>query len=111
MNAMHDYVIRMTPDERPPAGAIWSVTLYDTENGYFIPNDHKKYSVGENAGMELDDDGGISIYIAAEQPPGVPDETWLPINREDVEIGPILRIYEPDLEQFKTWTIPKAEKL
>ena len=111
MNAMHDYVIRMTPDEMPPAGAFWSVTLYDTENGFFIPNDRKKYSVGENAGMELDDDGGIAIYIAAEQPPGVAEENWLPINREDLEIGPILRIYAPDLERFASWEAPKAEKL
>jgi hypothetical protein len=111
MNAMHDYVIRMTADEMPPAGAFWSVTLYDTENGFFIPNDRKKYSVGANAGMQLDDGGGIAIYIAAEQPPGVPDDNWLPINRGDIDIGPIMRLYAPDLERFKTWMAPKAKKL
>jgi len=111
MNAMHDYVIRMSADEMPPAGAFWSVTLYDTANGFFIPNDHKKYSVGANAGMQLDKSGGIAIYIAAEKPDGVPEENWLPINREDVEIGPIMRLYEPDLERFASWTAPKAEKL
>jgi len=111
MNAMHDYVIRMTADEMPPAGAFWSVTLYDIENGFFIPNDRKKYSVGANAGMRLDDDGGIAIYIAAEQPPGVPEENWLPITRDDLEIGPIMRLYEPDLERFETWTASTAEKL
>ena len=52
MNAQHDYVIRMSKDEMPPAKAFWSVTLYDTENGFFIPNDRKKYSVGENGGHE-----------------------------------------------------------
>jgi len=111
MNAMHDYVIRMTADEMPPAGAFWSVTLYDTANGFFIPNDYKKYSVGANAGMQLDDDGGIAIYIAAEKPDGVPEENWLPINREDLGIGPIMRLYEPDLERFDTWAPPVAEML
>jgi hypothetical protein len=111
MNAMHDYVIRMSADEMPPAGAFWSVTLYDTANGFFIPNDHKKYSVGANAGMQLDKSGGIAIYIAAEKPGGVPEENWLPINREDIEIGPIMRLYEPDLERFASWSAPKAEKL
>jgi hypothetical protein len=110
MNAMHDYVIRMTADEMPPAGAFWSVTLYDTENGFFIPNDRKKYSVGENAGMKLNEDGGIEIYIAAEKPNGVPEENWLPINREDIGIGPIMRLYETDFERFDTWAPPKAEK-
>ena len=28
----------------PPAKAFWSATLYDLKNGFFIPNDRKKYS-------------------------------------------------------------------
>ena len=111
MNAMNDYVIHMTADEMPPAKAFWSLTLYDMANGFFIPNERKKYSVGENAGMKLNEDGGISIYIAAEQPEGVPEENWLPINREDIELSGIFRIYVPDLEKMETWNVPKAEKL
>mgnify|MGYP001825501204 CR=1 FL=1 len=111
MNSMNNYVIRMTADEMPPAEAFWSVTLYDTANGFFIPNDRKKYSVGANAGMQLDDKGGIAIYIAAEKPDGVPEENWLPINREDIVNGPIMRLYEPDLDAFASWTAPTAEKL
>jgi hypothetical protein len=80
-NAQHDYVIRMTKQQLPPAHAFWSLTLYDTEHGFFIPNDQGKYSVGENAGFELNQDGGIDIYVAAEQPAGVPAANWLPINR------------------------------
>jgi len=111
MNAMYDYVIRMSGDEMPPATAFWSVTLYDSENGFFIPNDRKKYSVGENAGMKLDRNGGIEIYIAAERPSGVPEENWLPINRGDAVLDVIMRIYGPDLEKMKSWAAPKAEKL
>jgi len=111
MNAMHDYVIRMSKEDLPPAGAFWSVTLYDTNNGFFIPNERKKYSVGENAGMKLNKDGGIAIYIAAQKPDGVPDENWLPINRKDEGIGAILRIYVPDLDKMKTWKAPRAELL
>jgi len=111
MNASNDYVIRMTADELPPANAFWSFTLYETQNGFFIPNDRKKYSVGENGGMKLNDEGGIEIYIAAEKPEGVPEENRLPLNRGDYDIDVVLRIYVPDLEKFKTWTPPKAEKL
>jgi hypothetical protein len=110
MNAQHDYVIRMTRDDMPPAGAFWSCTLYDTENGFFIPNDRKKYSVGENGGMQLDKDGGIAIYIAATKPAGVPEENWLPLNRGDYGIDVTLRVYVPDLEAFGHWEPPKAEK-
>jgi hypothetical protein len=111
MNARHDYVIRMTKDELPPAGPFWSLTLYDLAQGFFIPNDRKKYSVGENGGMKLNEDGGIEIYIAAEKPEGVPEENWLPIPREDLDLSTQLRVYVPDLEKLKTWTAPKAEKL
>ena len=111
MNASNDYVIRMTQEQLPPAKAFWSLTLYDTKNGFFIPNEHKKYSVGENSGMKLNKEGGIEIYVSAEKPDGVPSENWLPINREDLGIDIILRIYAPDLEKMKTWNAPKATKL
>lgn len=111
MNAMNDYVISINKDDLPPAGAFWSLTLYDMQNGFFIPNDRKKYSVGENAGMKLNGDGGIVIHVATEQPEGIPEENWLPINRRDENMDIILRIYVPDLEKFKTWKIPKAEMM
>jgi len=109
MNAKNDYVIRMTKDQLPPAGPFWSLTLYDLVQGFFIPNDRKKYSVGENGGMKLNDEGGIEIYIAAEKPQDVPEENWLPIERKDLDLSPQLRVYVPDLEKMKTWSAPKAE--
>jgi len=63
---------------QPPTRAFWSATLYDSANGFFMPNDRTKYSDGENAGMLLDDQGGIAVYLAEDQPDGVPDESWLP---------------------------------
>ncbi len=111
MNANHDYVIHMSRDALPPAQAFWSLTLYDSERGFFIPNDRKKYSVGQNAGMKLNADGGIDIYIAAERPEGVPLENWLPINRKDQTLDVILRMYIPDLEAMKSWKIPVARKI
>jgi hypothetical protein len=111
INARNDYVIRMSKDEMPPAEAFLSVTLYDSKNGFLIPNERKKYSVGENAGFKLNADGGIEIHLAAEQPEGVPDENWLPIVRGDEALDIVMRLYAPDLEKMKTWTPPKAEKV
>ena len=111
MNAQHDYVIRMGKKELPPAQIFWSLTLYDSANGFFIPNERKKYSVGENAGMKLNEQGGIAVYIAAQKPGGVPEENWLPINRKDENLDVILRIYMPDFEKYKSWSPPKAERL
>jgi hypothetical protein len=111
MNAQHDYVIRMTKDEMPPYTAFWSATLYDSAHGFFIPNEHKKYSVGQNGGMKLDALGGIEIHIAANQPPGVPEDNWLPITRKDLGLDVIMRVYVPDVEKMKTWKAPQAEKV
>jgi hypothetical protein len=111
MDALHDYVLRMAKDQLPPATAFWSMTLYDVKNGFFIPNDRKKYSVGENAGYELNADGGIEIYVAAATPDGVPEENCLPINREDLGINGMFRIYAPDVEKMKTWKTPQFEML
>nr|WP_321451247.1 DUF1214 domain-containing protein [uncultured Carboxylicivirga sp.] len=111
MNAMNDYVIKMTKDELPPAQAFWSLTLYDKANGFFIPNEWKKYSVGENAGMKLNDQGGIEIYVSAEKPIDVPIENWLPINRSDEDLDVILRVYVPELDKLSSWKVPVANKL
>ena len=111
MNAQKNYVIRMSKAGLPPAKAFWSLTLYDSANGFFIPNDRKKYSVGENAGMKLNAEGGLDVYISAQKPEGVPAENWLPINRKDENLDVILRIYDPDIEKFKRYTLPRAEVL
>jgi hypothetical protein len=111
MVALNDYVLRMSKEELPPATAFWSLTLYDLKNGFFIPNDRKKYSVGENAGYKLNADGGIEIYVSAANPKGVPEENWLPINRENIGINGMFRIYAPDVEKMKTWTTSQFEML
>ena len=111
MNALYDYVLRMSKDELPPAMAFWSLTLYDLKDGFFIPNDRKKYSVGENAGFKLNTNGGIEIYVSATQPKDVAEENRLPINRENIGISAMFRVYAPNIEKMKTWKTPQFEIL
>lgn len=111
LNAMHDYVVRMSADELPPAEAFWSITLYDAHDAHFIPNERHKYTVSEAAGMMLDRNGGLELHIAAERPEGVPEVNWLPIPREDLELSMMIRMYHPDLERFATWEPPKAVRV
>jgi hypothetical protein len=101
----------MTKDQLPPTKAFWSVTLCNFKNGFFNPNDWKKYKVRENAGMKLNADGGIEIYVAAAKPDGVAEENWLPITRKDENLSLNLRIYVPGEEKIKTWEAPKSERL
>jgi hypothetical protein len=41
----------------------------------------------------------------------VPDENWLPIPREDLDLSLTLRVYVPDLEAYDDWTPPVAEQV
>ncbi len=108
-NALHDYVLHIDKDELPPAKIFWSVTLYDLKNGFFIPNDKKKYSVN-NEGLKLNVDSSIDIYLSSKKPVGVQDENWLPINRENIELDALMRLYVPDQERVKTsWKPPLIE--
>ena len=110
LRSTNHYVIRMTEEEMPPAQAFWSFTLYDAKKGLFIPNENYKYSVGENAGMQLDASGGIEVHISSTQPEGVPKENWLPSGEEDQDLDVIMRIYQPNLDIMPNWDAPKAEK-
>jgi hypothetical protein len=83
MNAMNDYVILMSAEKLRPANACWSLMLYDSASGFSIPNDQNKYTVGENAGTQLNAGGSVEIHIAAQQPEGVPAENWLSVNRQE----------------------------
>ena len=58
----------------------------------------------------LNEDGGSEVYVAAEKPEGVPEENWLPLNRGAYDIDVIPRVYVPDLEKFKDWQAPMAER-
>ena len=85
--------------------------IVDLQENYVKGYNEKQYVYYSLLSMKLNVDGGIEIYVAAEQPEGVPEENWLPINRKDENLDIILRIYVPDLAKFKTWTVPKAEMI
>lgn len=92
----------------PPARSAkwWSLTLCDTQNGFFNPSDWQQYSGGGNGGMELTDAGGIDVYIAAEERAGVPEDNWMPIKRKDQDLDLLLRIDVPDPEKYKSYPGP-----
>ncbi len=113
ISAQYHYVITMTKDQLPPATAFWSITLYDAAKGFFIPNDNYKYSVGENGGIQLDENGGVEIHISPEQPNDVQADNWLPSGGNEIvqDLDVIMRIYAPDIQKMETWKPPKAVKV
>lgn len=105
----HRYVMRFEPGALPPAGAFWSVTLYDKEM-FFVPNAINRYGLAQRDPLVTGPDGAVELYIQAESPGGEKATNWLPAPQ-----GPfilVMRLYEPAKTPPSildgSWTPPPA---
>ena len=109
LNGSHDYVMHFAPGQQPPAGAFWSVTVYDP-SGQFVPNTLNRYSIASSRPGELvhRPDGSIDI-VFSQKNPGDPGANWLPIPNSD--FSAYLRVYVPGQAVLDgTWTPPPIER-
>jgi hypothetical protein len=89
----HAYHLRFAPGAWPPARAFWSLTVYDGD-GYLLPAVDGRHRLGSSDALERDADGGLTLYLQPEAPPGAARRNWLPLP----PAGPVqltLRLYEP----------------
>lgn len=90
------YEVRL--DTPPPAGAFWSVTMYDGD-GFLVPNPIGRYAVGSaTSDLVVDDDGSVTIAIQPEDGGETQQglggaRNWLPSPRGRFFL--VLRIYRP----------------
>lgn len=88
------YVLTFTAEQIPQAKRFWSVTAYTPHSIELIHNSANKYEVASyEPGLQTNPDGSISIYIAKEQPAGVPQANWLPVASGRFNL--MLRVYGP----------------
>lgn len=77
-----------------PVDAFWSVTMYDADEFYLVENEIDRYSIGDRTpGIEIGDDGSVTIYIQAERPGEDQEANWLPAPAG--KFRPVLRMYLP----------------
>lgn len=89
------YVLTFPNGDLPQAKRFWSVTAYTPEGIELIRNRANKYEVASyTPGLQYNADGSLSIYIAQQQPPGVPMANWLPVSSGFFNI--MLRVYGPE---------------
>ena len=77
------YRIHFDKGQLPPAKAFWSVSMYNIDDGSFVENPIKRYTLGDRTpGIATNDDGSFDIVIQHDAPTG-PDEraNWLPSPR------------------------------
>jgi hypothetical protein len=89
------YAMRFGPDQMPPVGAFWSITLYRSSDYFLVENPIERYSIGDRTpGLVRDDDGGLTLTIAAQAPLDARSQAnWLPSCEEAFFL--CLRAYLP----------------
>ena len=110
LNGSHSYVMHFAPGQQPPAGAFWSVTVYDP-SGQFVRNPLNRYSVSSSRPDELvaRPDGSVDI-VFSQQDPADPGANWLPV--PNGAFSAYLRVYVPGGAVLDgNWTPPPIERL
>ena len=107
------YVWRVPPGG-VPAGAFWSLTMYQVEaDGRFFltANPIKRFSIGDRTkGLVKNADGSIDILIQREQPTGEKAANWLPAPAGAMRLS--LRAYLPKQElRDRKWRVPGIVKV
>ena len=100
------YRMAFAPDQLPPAGAFWSLTLY-TRNGPLVANPIDRYAIGDRTpGLVFGRDGSLEILIQHAMPDGPGRANWLPAPQGDFHL--MMRIYGPQARALDGRWLPPA---
>jgi hypothetical protein len=103
----HDYLVRLEPDQMPPADAFWSLTPCD-DDLFFVPNALKRFEVGARSQFVTGDDGSIELHLQAKSPGKDKEPNWLPAPEGKPKL--VLRLYDPSKTPHSildgSWTPP-----
>lgn len=102
------YVVRFAPDAQPDVKAFWSLSIYDTTFN-FAENPIDRYSIGDRTpGLVKDADGGLTLYLQADDPGADKHSNWLPIPR--ARFTTTFRAYVPgEAIQQRRWVPPPVQ--
>jgi hypothetical protein len=102
------YVLRFAPGQMPPVHAFWSLTMYGLPSRLLVANPLSRHVINSASlpDLELDADGGLTLYIQHESPGIGKERNWLP-----APDGPFLakmRMYWPNSEALRCpWKRPQ----
>jgi hypothetical protein len=110
LNGANHYTVTFAKDQTPPVNGFWSLTLYD-EHHFFVPNEIKRYSLGtKNKTLRYNQDGSLTIYVQADQPPEALRTNWLPAPK-NADFVLFMRAYWPKTPVIDgSWMPPPVEK-
>ncbi|MCG6858362.1 MAG: DUF1254 domain-containing protein [Salaquimonas sp.] len=96
-----------------PAGAFWSLTLYDNQTRSMLQTPQKYPRAGSQSyptpAAKANEDGSTTVYFGPTKPEGVPDGNWIQTEPEKGWFV-ILRFYSPLPPFFnKSWRAGEIE--
>jgi hypothetical protein len=102
------YTITFAKGQTPPAGAFWSVTMY--QDHFLVPNEGNKFSVSGWMNPKVADDGSTTIYMQPESPGADLEVNWLPSSANSTgALTPLMRLYWPLASAMSgEWSPPPA---
>ena len=112
LDGSHHYRLRIAPDQMPPAGAFWSLTMYRMPESLLVENPIDRYLINSPMlpSLKKDADGGVTIYVQHDSPGKSKEANWLPAPEGSFSMA--MRIYLPKPETFDgTWEQPALERV
>jgi len=104
----HAYVLHFESGQLPPAGAFWSVTMYDGD-GFPVPNEIERYAIGDRDQLNFNADGSLDLFIQHDDPGDDRRSNWLPA--PNGPLGVTMRIYDPAPEVADgRWSPPPLQR-
>jgi hypothetical protein len=102
-------VLHFGKDEIPPAGAFWSVTLYD-QRGFPVPNPIDRANLSSWMDLSENKDGSLDLYIQPSSPGKDKESNWLP-SPKDQPWNLTMRLYAPSVDAAEgRWVPPPVNK-
>lgn len=101
------YTLRFAAGQLPPTHAFWSLTLYDARTRGLVDSPLKRYQItsGMLDRLQMDADGGLTLYLQNQSPGVAKESNWLPT--PNGAFYGLLRMYLPQDEVIDgTWQAP-----
>jgi len=104
LEGAHQYTITFEKGAEPPAGAFWSITMYDPA-GFQIANPLNRFAVSSWMPFKRNPDGSLTLYFQNASPGKEYEANWLPAPKGPFNLT--MRLYAPRMEALTgRWNPP-----
>ena len=109
LSGANKYTIHSDKATLPPAGAFWSITLYDME-GFQVANALNRFAVSSWMPFKYNADGSLDLYFQNESPGANREANWLPAPKGAFNLT--MRLYAPKEDALTgKWNPPPVVKV